>query len=165
MDAFVIDAFEFCRLKDGRKGDVAVADLARVSADAADKSGAITWSLQGDHDMHGHAKMALAVSGAVKLTCQRCLAPFSFDVKSEAVLVLVQNEASIEAVEALVDDESIDVIVGSHAMSVVELIEDEVLLSLPLSPRHSVCPSQDVLDALKMAEKESPFAVLKNLKQ
>jgi uncharacterized protein len=165
MDAFVIDAFEFCRLNERREGDIAVADLVRVSEEAADKSGAIKWSLQGGRDSHGHAQMVLAVAGTVKLMCQRCLAPFAFDVDSDAVLVLARDEAGIEAIEGLIDDESVDVIAGSHAMNVVELIEDEVLLSLPLSPKHDVCPDPEVLEVLKKTEKVSPFAVLKNLKQ
>jgi uncharacterized protein len=165
MDAFVIDAFEFCRLDERREGDIPVADLGRVSEDTADKSGSIAWSLQGGRDSHGHPRLTLSVSGQVKLMCQRCLTPFSFDVDSETMLVLAQDEASVDAMEALVDDESIDVIAGSHAMNAVELIEDEVLLSLPLSPKHDVCPDQEALEALKKAEKESPFAALKNLKQ
>lgn len=165
MDAIDIDAFEFCRLKERREGGIAVADLVRVSEDTADKSGTIAWSLQGGHDVHGHAQMRLAVSGTVRLLCQRCLAPFSFDVESEAVLVLALDEESVDAVEALVDDESVDVIAGSHAVSVIELIEDEVLLSIPFSPKHDVCPGYEVPDALNKPEKESPFAVLKKLKQ
>jgi uncharacterized protein len=165
MDAFVIDAFEFYRLKERREGDIAVADLVRVSEDTADKSGAIKWSLQGGRDGHGHAQIVLTVVGTVRLVCQRCLVPFAFDINSEAVLVLAQDEASIEAIEVLIDNESVDVIAGSHAMNIVDLIEDEVLLSLPLSSKHDVCPDQEALDALKKTEKVSPFTVLKNLKQ
>jgi uncharacterized protein len=165
MDAFVIDAFEFCRLNERREGDIPVADLGRVSQDTADKSGAISWSLQGGRDSQGHPQLTLAASGQVKLMCQRCLTPFSFDIESETALVLAQDEASVDAIEALIDDESVDVIAGSHAMNIVELIEDEVLLSMPLSPKHDVCPDQAALEALKKTEKESPFAALKNLKQ
>jgi uncharacterized protein len=165
MDAKVIDAFEFCRLNERLEGEVAVADLARVVQDTVDTSGAIAWSLQGGRDSHGHAQLTLSASGSVRLMCQRCLTPFAFDVQSETVLVLARDESEVDAVEALIDDESIDVIAGSHSMKVIELVEDEVLLALPLSPRHEVCPDAEAAEALKKAEKESPFAVLKNLKQ
>jgi uncharacterized protein len=165
MDDIVIDAFEFCRLGERLEGEVAVADLGRVVQDTADKSGAIAWSLQGGRDSHGHAQLTLSVSGAVRLMCQRCLTPFAFDVQSETVLVLAKDESEADAIEALIDDDSIDVIAGSHSMRVVELVEDEVLLALPLSPRHEVCPDAETVEVLKKAEKESPFAVLKNLKQ
>jgi uncharacterized protein len=65
--------------------------------------------------------------------------------------------------EEVLDDESIDVIVGSHAADIRELLEDEALLALPQVPKHTVCPGATPLDALK-SEKVSPFAGLKNLK-
>jgi uncharacterized protein len=47
-------------------------------------------------------------------------------------------------------------------MDLLALVEDEALLSLPLSPRHEVCPegSEVVVDS----KLESPFAILKKLK-
>jgi uncharacterized protein len=42
------------------------------------------------------------------------------------------------------------------------LVEDEALLSLPLSPRHEVCPEGS--EAAVSSKLESPFAILKKLK-
>ena len=121
MSAFVIDAFEFCRNSGLREGVTPVADMPRLAADCADKSGEIRWSIQG-----GQTRQA-------------------------------------DQIEEILDDESIDVIVGSHACDVRELLEDEALLALPQAPKHDVCPDTKLLDSLK-TEKVSPFAGLKNLK-
>jgi uncharacterized protein len=164
MNAFLIDTFEFCRLKEHRVGDIAVADLPRLSEDTADKSGAVHWSLQGGADRSGHPKLMLSISGVVKLKCQRCLTSFAFEIASESALVVVKDEESIDETEALLDDDEVDVIVGSKAFDIAELIEDEALLAIPLSPKHDVCPDQATLDAVKSAKKASPFAVLKNIK-
>jgi uncharacterized protein len=166
MNAFVIDAFEFCRLKERRDGETAVADLPRLADESVDKFGTLRWSLQGGSDSLGHPQMALSVSGSVKLLCQRCLTPFEFGIASESVLVLANDEASADAIDALLDDDAIEVIVGSRTFNIADLIEDEVLLAIPASPKHEVCPDKLLPDTPGEAEKKvSPFAVLKNLKR
>jgi uncharacterized protein len=166
MSAFVIDAFEFCRLKERREGETAVAELPRLAGESVDQFGSIRWSLQGGSDRLGHPQMNLSVSGSVQLMCQRCLAPIVFDIVSESVLVLADDEPSADAIEALLDDDAIEVIVGSRTFNFADLIEDEALLALPPSPKHEVCPDKLMPDTSGDAEKKvSPFAVLKNLKR
>lgn len=165
MNAFVIDAFEFCRLKERREGEIPVADLPRLAEESVDKSGAIRWVLQGGSDMRGHPQLNLAVSGALNLMCQRCLTPFAFQVESDATLILAQDESSADEIDAQLADESVEVIVGSHSFDVAQVIEDEALLTIPLSPKHDVCPDLAGKAVPQEVEKESPFAVLKKLKQ
>jgi uncharacterized protein len=165
MNAFVIDAFEFCRLKECREGEIPVADLPRLSEESVDKSGSVHWALQGGSDMRGHPQLSLTVSGTVNLMCQRCLTPFVFQMESGATLVLAQDESSADEIDAQLADESVEVIVGSHSFDVTQVIEDEALLTIPLSPKHDVCPDAVVQPATQEVEKDSPFAVLKKLKQ
>lgn len=165
MNVLVIDAFEFCRLKERREGDFAVADMHRLAKDTLDKSGTIHWAVQGGSNHLGHPTLTLSVSGAVQLMCQRCLQPFGFDIDSVSTLVLAEDEEGIDEIEALLADDTVDVIVGSRSQNVVELIEDEALLALPLSPRHEVCPDQARMGAAEGAQKVSPFAVLKGVKK
>jgi uncharacterized protein len=143
MSAFVIDAFQFSRLKQRREGDIAVSDMARLSEDLADQSGLVRWSLLGGTDTTGHPQLKLSVSGTVQLICQRCLNSFAFDVASESILILARDEASADDIDALLADDTIDVIVGSKTFNIIELIEDEALLTIPVCPKHEVCP--DVL--------------------
>jgi uncharacterized protein len=107
--------------------------------------------------------LTLSVSGTVQLVCQRCLTPFPYEIDSSTVLVLGKDDADADEIEEILDDESIDVIVGSHACDIRDLLEDEALLALPQAPKHEVCPDTKLLDSIK-SEKVSPFAALKNLK-
>jgi uncharacterized protein len=163
MSAFVIDAFEFCRNNGYREGVTPVAEMPRLAADCADPSGEITWAMQGGQTKQGYPSMTLSVAGHVHLVCQRCLAPFSYEIDSSTMLVLGKDDAEADEIEEVLDDDSIDVIVGSHATDIQQLYEDEALLALPQAPKHEVCPDTGVLDALK-SEKVSPFAALKSLK-
>lgn len=164
MGTFVIDAFEFCRLKEQAEGELSVADLARLAGETVDRSGAIKWSLSGGVDKLGHPQLRLSISGQVNLVCQRCLTSMPFQVSSDSKLVLARDEDAADAIEELLDDEEIDVIVGDAAFDVGVLVEDEALLALPVAPKHDVCPGHVAAEAVA-AEKVSPFSVLKNLKQ
>ena len=163
MSAFVIDAFEFCRTNGYREGVTPLTEMNRLAADCANASGEITWSIQGGATPQGYPTMTLSVAGPVQLVCQRCLAPFDYRIDSSTQLVLGRDDEEADQFEQVLDDESIDVIVGSHTADIRELLEDEALLALPQAPKHEVCPSTPLLDTLK-SEKVSPFAGLKNLK-
>jgi uncharacterized protein len=164
MNAFVIDTFEFSRNKERREGERAVADFVRLPEELADASGMVHWSLQGGMHASGHPQLILSVTATVQLMCQRCLLPFAFDVASESVLIIAKNEAVADEIDAMLADDSIDVIVGDKAMNFLELLEDEALLTIPLSPKHEVCPDQvgQDVEAAASLKRASPFEVLKN---
>jgi uncharacterized protein len=163
MSAFVIDAFEFCRNHGVREGMTPVVDMPRLAADCADRSGEIRWKVEGGETRQGYPSLTLSVAGTVQLVCQRCLAPFGYEIDSSTMLVLGRDDEEADQIEEILDDESIDVIVGSTCCDIRDLLEDEALLALPQSPKHEVCPDNKLLDALK-SEKASPFANLKILK-
>ncbi|HEX8614542.1 MAG TPA: YceD family protein [Telluria sp.] len=163
MSAFVIDAFEFSRSNGHREGVTPVAEMSRLNKDCADQSGQIAWTIDGSTSKQGYPQLTLSVSGTVQLVCQRCLAPFAYEMDSSTVLVLGKDDEHADEIEEVLDDESIDVIVGSRECDVRDLFEDEALLALPQVPKHDVCPDNKLLDAVK-SDKPSPFAGLKNLK-
>lgn len=163
MSAFVIDAFEFCKNDGHREGATPLVEMTRLAAESLEKSGEISWSMDGGQTRQGYPSLTLAVAGHVKLACQRCLQPFDYEIDSSTMLVLGKDDEDADGIEEVLDDESIDVIVGSRSCDIRELLEDEALLALPQSPKHDVCPDTGLLDSLK-TDKVSPFAALKGLK-
>jgi uncharacterized protein len=163
MTAYIINGQEFCRLAQRATGTTPVATFARLCDDLHDTQGELSWTLQGGHHPEGMDQLTMTVSGEVSLVCQRCLTPFTQVIDAHSRLVLVADEVQAEELEQRLDDESVDVIVGSSSMDLLALVEDEALLALPLSPRHEVCPE----GALSLGDNnlESPFAVLNKLKQ
>ncbi len=145
-----LDLFEFARSGRQAAGVVRVSQLPRmlneVPADAPDRDTSFTWQAEGstqpelqDDGTEGpQPYLRLAVHGAAWLECQRCLTPYeqAFDV--DAIYRIVQTEA--EAEEFPLDEDEIEVIVGSRQFDLIELIEEELLLSLPVVPKHEVCP-------------------------
>lgn len=81
--------------------------------------------------------LTLSVQAAVWLTCQRCLRPMPVDLALDRRLRFVHGESQAEALDAESDD---DVLALPRWLDLRELVEDELLLGLPLVPRHETCP-------------------------
>ena len=111
--------------------------------------------------------LTLDVQTTVWLTCQRCLQPFQVPLAFERRLRFVRGEAEAEALDAESED---DVLALSRWLDLRELVEDELLLALPLVPRHEVCPQPlpvstgDAMPDVDVAEPPHPFAALQVLK-
>lgn len=163
MSAFIIDAFEFCKSDGHREGSTPLVDMPRLAGESSEKGGEIRWTIDGGQTRHGYPSLTLGVAGHVKLVCQRCLQPMDYEIDSSTMLVLGKDDEEADAIEVVLDDDSIDVIVGSRTCDIRELLEDEALLALPQAPKHDVCPDSGLLDSLKNV-KVSPFAGLKNIK-
>ncbi len=162
MTTTIVDSFTFCRLGEQASGETPVAQFARLQKDLADSSGQLRWRFTGGRHPQDLPQLTMAVEGEVRLVCQRCLKSLGHPIASETVLVLARDDAEADEIEARLDDDSIDVIVGSATQDFLQLVEDEALLSLPLSPRHAVCP--EGAPSVEGGKAESPFAVLKQLK-
>jgi uncharacterized protein len=110
----------------------------------------------------------LRAQARVWLTCQRCLQPFGEPLAIDRRIRFVQGEARAETLDAEIDD---DVLALSKALDLRSLIEDELLLALPIVPRHDgACPqplsfAADEAPAPDDApERVHPFAALQQLK-
>lgn len=156
----IIDSGEFARDGLSLAGDIAVRDLPRVLGSVQSDAGVIRYTLQGRIDKLQRRCLNLTVSGEVTLLCQRCMQPFAFAIDSDSALTLFDNEADIDAASEL--DEMLEGVLASREQSVVDLIEDEILLALPLAPKHEVCAPDGNSDSV--AKKPNPFAVLQQLK-
>lgn len=131
---------------------------------------ALNWSVRGalQPDANGLPQvwLYLSLSTSLPLTCQRCLGPVDVPLTIERVFRFVETEAQAE----LEDDASPeDLLVLSRDFDLAALIEDEVLMDLPVVPRHEVCPVPVKLAAAdpdfeETAPKPNPFAVLAGLK-
>ena len=104
----------------------------------------------------------------VPLTCQRCLGPVEVAVSVDREFRFVATE-ELAAIE---DEESEeDVLVLSRNFNLAELVEDELLMALPVAPKHEICPKlvklqvADADFADEPEEKPNPFAVLQQLKK
>lgn len=110
----------------------------------------------------------LQAKTSVPLTCQRCMgvAATPLEVDQWYRFVATEDIAMEE------DDESDeDLLVMTPQFDLLAVLEDELLMALPLVPMHDECPVAPVLQvgeeeiAEEVSEKPNPFALLAQLKK
>ena len=110
-------------------------------------------------DEQQQVRAEVEVSGHVPLECQRTLKVFDQPIASSSVVGIVASDAEVDG---LPDDYEPKVCADSR-LSLVDLIGEEVLLSLPLVP---VDPDSSRLEANPEApDTHRPFAALAELKK
>jgi uncharacterized protein len=146
-------------------GDLEVAGLARLAPLLASDQGQLAVSLVLDRDEAGIRFLAGQVRGQLHLLCQRCLGPMEFALDSDFRLGLVRGEEEAQALPSGYEP----LVVGAEAMPLAEIVEDEVLLALPIVALHREphpCAAEHYQEALpEDAQRENPFAVLAQFKR
>lgn len=156
----VIDGLEFARTGSSLKVDWAVSDFPRLNDSLHADTGTITCELEGIQENLGSRALRLRLSGTLQLTCQRCLGALAQAVQVDEVLLLAETQAEIDAEP--VNPDAPERILAEREMQVHELVEDELVLALPIAPRHERCDGDQPGAA---GTKQSPFAGLKDLMQ
>lgn len=131
--AGTIDGLAFARDRGTVTGQLEIGALPRL-AESGCQSATIRYAVRGGENAQGHPCLAVEASGMLRLTCQRCLGALDSPVELDAELELATSEQLIAAAE---DD--VDRVLATRAMDVASLVEDEVLLALPIAPRHERC--------------------------
>ena len=122
-------------------GTLQLSHLPRLVAQLADPAGGLEVDLEAARDRLGAVWLSGEISGELSLTCQRGLHPFNWRCALKPQLRLVASEAEEERV--LKDCEPY--LVQDDVLPLRELVEDEVLLALPMMPR---CDDPDCLKRL-----------------
>lgn len=113
-------------------GSVPFAKLPRLKATLADKAdGSLQVELQATRDDEGQDWLHGEIRGRLPLTCQRGLHPFDWTCDVALSLCLVGSEAEEEKVLK----ECEPYLVEDDQLPLQELVEDEVLLAMPMTPR------------------------------
>jgi uncharacterized protein len=106
--------------------------------------------------------LQLRADAAVGVECQRCLQRMVLPLGIDRRLFFVAGEDAAAALDAESDD---DVLALEPVLDLKSLIEDELLLALPLVPRHEVCPEPlPVEPEPEPPASAHPFAALAALK-
>jgi uncharacterized protein len=168
-----LDVEAFAQQAADMAGEIPLSALSRLADCAASEAkpsvrDSVSWQAHGEsRRVRGGASQTwlhLSASADIALTCQRCLQPMTVQLDMQRSLRFVQGEDAAAAIDAESED---DVLALTRSMDLQELLEDELLLVLPLVPRHEQCPQPLPMAAKEEPlpeERENPFAVLAGLK-
>ena len=170
IDPRAVDVMAFCRNGGSLRAQWPLARMPRLAASlaAVPVAAAASWAAHGSLVplAAGESEVWLHLEGhaAVDLQCQRCLQAMTEHLSVDRRFRFVRSEAEA----ARLDEESEDdVLVLQPRLDLHELLEDELILNLPLVPRHGVCPQplpQPVAGADEAQVAPHPFAVLAALR-
>ena len=160
LDGTVIDSLEFARSGASLQRSVGFDAFSRLADLLVATDGALKIRVDGRRDAQGKSWLLLDIEGAPELRCQRCLGGVRHELRIKSRLQLV-GPGEEWPDEDLADD-SADAIEAEKELAVLSLVEDEVLLALPIAPRHESC---EVPTAKTAGNGSSPFAALAALKK
>jgi len=155
----VIDSLEFAREGRVLSGELPLVAMPRVVPSLLSSEGLLSYRLTGELGARGEPLLRLELSGSLSVQCQRCLERLDSPLDVGA---LYELRSGGELTQDDLEDDSRDFLPLDRAMDVLALIEDEVILALPVAPRHGNCspPVMRRDDGVV-----TPFSVLKNLEK
>lgn len=158
----VVNSVEFARKGATLGGELAIKSMQRLADVLFDTSGAVTYSLEG---LVSEDKpcLRLRLRGKLMVVCQHCLGAMPFAISTRRVFVL--TSPGDETVDFADEGEDVEHIPADPRLDVLALIEDELILEMPIAPVHqppdcAVSPGSPRSDATV-----PPFSKLAVLKQ
>ena len=121
-------------------GSLELSDFQRLLPNLANDQGQVTIDLSFSKDLEGFAQCVGEFSLQCNLQCQRCLQPYLHKLHAQIGLTAVKDDE--QALGLISGMEPI--VIGDEELTLVEIIEDEILLLMPLIPKHadSQCPME-----------------------
>jgi uncharacterized protein len=145
-------------------------DLQRDTVDFHKRT--VTWSARGETITPPGGSpqpwLHLSAQAHAPMVCQRCLGPVDLALDVHSTFRFVASEAIAMAED---DESEEDLLVLSKQFDLQALIEDELLMALPIVPKHDVCPvnvklaSTDEEFKAALTQKPNAFAALGSLKK
>ncbi|OIQ86113.1 hypothetical protein GALL_320530 [mine drainage metagenome] len=155
-----INSLEFAQGSHQIHGTISPRELGRLGEVLFSPDGMLDYVLAGSVKA-GRPEISLQLKGELTLTCQRCMGPIRHAVDTVTRFVVVPDPGMLPAPED--DQDDVDYLVADPRFDVLALVEDEILLELPMAPLHEA-DACGVAAAGAKEQKESPFKVLQGLK-
>jgi len=159
----IIDTLDFVRNARTHHGKITPDEFIRLKDYLFDSQGELEFTISGTWDKISKPIIQVTIKGTINLHCQRCLGWLVHVLDLQAAILLVENESELSRLD---ENVSVDGILAVSDMDVLALIEDEIILSLPISPRHreDECSARKLTNSNTIGKKH-PFTMLAKLKK
>jgi len=142
-------------------GYVELAGMPRLRELVQNHDGRVDYSLAFARDEQGVIRISGQVSTTLTLICQRCLNQMEWSLDNPVNIGFTGNPEQIEILPDFVEP----YITEAREIPLAGLVEEEVILGLPLAPLHDVvdCPAAQLVQQ-HAVKRENPFAILKDVR-
>lgn len=163
----VIDNLAFSKKSEALSGILLLADCPRLqellhqpSLKAESKAQEIAFNLTGTTNSLNQHFLSLSITANLSANCQRCLSAMPLILKLHFnYLISDVEDADLEAL-ALDNVDDYDLLQSNANMDLAALIEDELIMALPIAPTHENTCVELITQS---GEKPNPFAALQGL--
>ena len=144
-------------------GRMRFAEMPSLRAEAYGKAGVAVIDLQFGRDEESRACVTGRITATTEVICQRCMGPLNLELAADVSLGIVGDEAEAGRLPERYEP----LLAGDEPMALSELVEQELLLVWPMTPRHAVGMCRpDTQPGTKGTRKSpNPFAVLEVLRK
>ncbi|WP_447592732.1 YceD family protein [Aquipseudomonas campi] len=149
------------------EGEMSLASFERLCEPLADNVGVVHAELAFERGERKAVTIHSQLRAEVKMICQRCLELVVLPIQSECHYAVVKEGAETQSLPSGYDMLE----VGEDPLDLLALVEEELLLALPIVPMHAPedCQQPVGLDEPEPSEDEvsrsNPFSVLAQLKR
>ena len=163
-----VDAWRMVSARRSFEGELPVVAMKRLGDALAETDGTARYELDFGRDEFGTAYLDVRVQVPLTLTCQRSLETFVLPVTVDSRLGLIRSERDEAALPPNVEPL---LVADDSKLSLLDVIEDELLLALPLVPvnpdstlpEEVTGPTPEEISSERRTD--NPFAVLRELKK
>jgi len=147
-------------------GSIAVSKLERLQGFLQDDSGEAQVEIHFGQDEQGIALLSGQCQAQVHMTCQRCMNPVAVELKHDFEVALVVSDEKAKHLPKQYEP----IICEGDSLELLPVIEDELILSLPMFAYHHECDDNELKAKEELAPVETeapsnPFSVLEQLKK
>jgi len=162
-----LDPFQAAEKQARFQGQLPLARLERVAAESQQVEGeTVTVDLEFSRDARGRACVNGELATRILTTCQRCLQPLWLELQARTHLHLLRREGQADE-----DDTEFEPLVVDEAgLDLLQLVDEELLLNLPLVATHPegecslALPEEEPDIVAEETPRDNPFAILAALK-
>jgi uncharacterized protein len=162
IERSTVDVFELARQGRAVEGEFEAAALERLSSLLTPPAGRIRFHLQGRIDERGRNAATLRIEGRLGLQCDLCGTRLEWTLDESSGFFFVDDEAHLGALPITAEGD--EPLVASPRFDLQDLVEEQAILALPISPRHPGCEQPDATDPPGQGTSQ-PFSVLASLKR
>ena len=159
-----LNLLRLARAGDKLNGVLDVGSLQRAGTLLSSDKGELSYCLSFDIDESKRILIDIEIAATLEMTCQRCLQPLEVAIERKTSVAAVREKAELNGlannVEPLILSEQ-------EQISLLGLVEDELILALPLAPLcpEATCDASKDVERIKKEGKPNPFAELAKLKK
>jgi uncharacterized protein len=159
--SLVIQPARLAAAGEGLAGRLEFTYLQRISELVQNRDGYASYNLAFSKDDNGIINITGNLVAKLVVVCQRCLNEMELTIDSPIHIGIVGSQEEMKDLPDFLEP----YLAEGREISLLKLIEEELLLGLPLSPLHSQerCPATQLVQG-HTPGKRNPFAKLKDLK-